>query len=77
MILVHVERFLVPKNQLIKKKNYQSNRFLNKNYGSGGRPKIFLKSHNFAHTRRIEKRFSVFCSSSDALSEDIRFHSKS
>ena len=59
------------------KKKLSEQSLFKKNCGSGGRPKIFLKSHNFAHTCGIEKRFSVFCSSSDALSEDIRFHSKS
>ena len=50
--------------------------FFKKNYGSGGRTKIFLNSHNSAHTCRIEKRFSVFCSSSDALSDDISLTQK-
>ena len=50
--------------------------FFKKNYGSGGRTKIFLNSHNSAHTCRIEKRFSVFCSSSDALSHDMSLTQK-
>ena len=50
--------------------------FFKKNYGSGGRTKIFLKSHTWAHTCRIEKRFSVFCPSSDALSDDISLTQK-
>ena len=41
-----------------------------------GRTIIFLKSHNSAHACRIEKRFSVFCPSSDALSDDISLTQK-
>ena len=80
-ILVNNERFVVPRIQLILykivQKKYQSNRFFKKNYGSGGCTEIFLKSHNRAHTCRIEKRFSVVCSSSDALSDKIYFWRKS
>ena len=43
----------------------------------GGRTEIFLKSHNRAHPCRIEKPFSVVCSSSDALSVKIYFLRKS
>ena len=50
--------------------------FFKKNYGSGGRTKMFLKSHNSAHTCRIEKRFSVLCSSSNALSNDTSLTQK-
>lgn len=43
----------------------------------GGRhTKMFLKSYNSAHTCRIEKRFSVLCSSSDALSNDTSLTQK-
>ena len=42
----------------------------------GGRTKIFFKSHNSLHTCRIEKRFSVFFPSSDALSDDISLTQK-
>ena len=59
------------------KKQYQSSRFLRKTMEPGGRTEIFLKSHNRAHTCRIEKRFSVDCSSSDALSDKIYFWRKS
>ena len=37
---------------------------------------MFLKSYNSAHTCRIEKRFSVLCSSSDALSNDTSLTQK-
>ena len=50
--------------------------YFKKNYGSGGHTIIFLKSHNSAHTCRNEKRFSVFCPSSDALSDDISLTQK-
>ena len=71
---------MVPKNQLILCKTVTENTraivSLKKNYGSGRRTKIFLKSHNSAHTCRIEKQFSAFCSSSDALSDDISLTQK-
>ena len=68
--------FWYQKNQLILCKTVTENIraivFFKKNYGSGRRTKIFLKSHNSAHTCRIEKRFSAFSSSSDAFSDGIR-----
>ena len=68
--------FWYQKNQLILCKTVTENIraivFFKKNYGSGRRTKIFLKSHNSAHTYRIEKRFSAFCSSSDAFSDGVR-----
>ena len=79
-ILVNNERFVVPKIPLILCKTVKNNTravVFKKNYGSGGRTEIFLKSHNRAHTCRIEKRFSVVCSSSDALSDKIYFWRKS
>ena len=42
----------------------------------GGCTKIFLKYHDSAHTCRIEKQFSVFCASSDALSDEKRLTQK-
>ena len=67
---------LVSQNQLIlfttvKKISEQS--FFKKNYGSGGHTKIFLKSHNSAQTCRTAKPFLVFCTSSNALKDDISF----
>ena len=50
--------------------------FLRKTMDPGGHTIIFLKSHNSAHTCRNEKRFSVFCPSSDALSDDISLTQK-
>ena len=61
----------------MKLKKYQSNRFLRKTMDpGGGHTKMFLKSYNSAHTCRIEKRFSVLCSSSDALSNDTSLTQK-
>ena len=68
---------LVSQNQLIlftavKKISEQS--FFKKNYGTVGHTKIFSKSHNSsAHTSRTAKPFSVFCTTSNALKDDISF----
>ena len=63
-ILVHNERFVAPKNQFILcktvKKISEQPYFKKKLWIGGvgtGRTKLFLKSHNSAHTCRIEKRF--------------------
>ena len=67
---------LVSQNQLIlfttvKKISEQS--FFKKNYGTVGHTKIFSKSHNSAHTSRTAKPFSVFCTTSNALKDNISF----
>ena len=69
---------MVPKKSayFVSNCQFQSNRIFKKNYGSGGHTIIFLKSHNSVHTCRNEKRFSVFCPSSDALSDDISLTQK-
>ena len=77
-ILVHIERFVVPKNQFILYKTAKKYQISIGIGGGGGRGsnKLFLKSHNSAHTCRIDKRFLVFCSSSDAFSADISLTQK-
>ena len=67
---------LVSQNQLIlfttvKKISEQS--FFKKNYGTVGHTKIFSKSYNSAHTSRTTKPFSVFCTTSNTLKDDISF----
>ena len=53
----------------VKKKKEGS--FFKEKYGSGGCNQISLKSHNSGFTCRGQKRFSLFYSSSKALSTDI------
>ena len=54
-------------------KKYYRDRFLRKSMdpGGGGCTQISLTSHNSGFTCRSQKRFSLFYSSSKALSADI------
>ena len=47
--------------------------FFEEKYGSGGFNQISLKSNNLGVTCRSQKRFSLFYSSSKALSNDTSF----
>ena len=65
--------YVSPENQLILPKTV--NRFLRKSMvpggGGGGGNQISLKSYKSGFTCRSQKRFSLFYSSSKALSNDI------
>ena len=85
-ILVHNERFVVPKNQFIlckTVKKISEQRILRKNYGSGGWGRGALNYFWSPITRLIrvvsKSGFLMFCSSSVALSEFswYKFDSKS
>ena len=65
-ILVNYERFVSPENHLILQKTVKR-----KSMVPGGGNQISLKSHNSGFTCRSQKRFSLFYSSSKALSNDV------
>lgn len=63
-----------PENQLILPKTVKEiseGSFFKEKYGSGGGNQSSLKSYNSGGTCRSQKRFSLFYSSSKALSNDI------
>ena len=63
-----------PENQLILEKTVKKiseGSFFKEKYGSGGCNQISFKSHNSGFMCRSQKQFSLFYSSSKALSNDI------
>ena len=73
-ILDNYNRFVLPENQLILPKTVKKiseESFFKEKYGSGGWNQISLISYNKGCTCRSQKRFSLFYSSSKALSNDV------
>ena len=71
--MANYKRYVSPENQLILPKTVKKiseGSFFKEKYGSGGWNQISLKAYNSGFTCRSQKRFSLFYSSSKALSND-------